>query len=238
MPAASPRLLVLDTATETLHLGLVVGEQVHAHSAEGGASASATLLPAVLKLLADAGLKPAQLDAIGFGRGPGAFTGLRTACAVAQGLAFGVRRPVIPIETLLAVAEHARALGAGPEVWALNDARMGEIYAARYSHRAGMWQVVEPPALYSPAALLQRLEQEPADVALAGNALEVHAPALAAEAARPRWPQAVPNATALAALARTAWARGETVDASQALPLYVRDKVALTTAEREAKAAA
>ena len=228
---------MLDTATETMHLGLVDGERLHAMAAEGGASASATLLPAVLKLLADAGLQVADLDAIGFGRGPGAFTGLRTACAVAQGLAFGAQRPVIAIETLLAVAEHARALGAGPEIWALNDARMGEIYAARYSHRAGVWQVVAPPALYTPPALIERLAREPAEVALAGNALKVHAQTLAT-LALPCWPDAEPNAAALAALARTAWARGETLDAEQALPLYVRDKVALTTAERETKAAA
>lgn len=237
MSAASPRLLVIDTATETMHLCLVAGERLYAVAAEGGASASTTLLPAVQKLLVDAQLQVADLDAIGFGRGPGAFTGLRTACAVAQGLAFGARRPVIAIDTLLAVAEHARALGAGPELWALNDARMGEIYAARYAHRAGVWQVVEPPVLYTPPALVERLARESADVALAGNALKVHVEALA-PLRLPRWPDAAPVAAALAALARTAWARGETLDPEQALPLYVRDKVALTTAEREAKVAA
>lgn len=234
---STPRLLVLDTATETMHLGLLVGERLHAVAAAGGASASATLLPAVLQLLADAGLTVRELDAVAFGRGPGAFTGLRTACAVAQGLAFGVQCPVIALETLLAVAEHARAQGAGPEVWALNDARMGEVYAARYAHRAGTWQVLVPPALYTPAALLERLAAEANDVALAGNALKAHADALAPVSRRSCWPSAEPNAAALAALARTAWARGETLDAAHALPLYVREKVAMTTAEREVVAA-
>lgn len=235
MPAQT-RLLVLDTATEVMHLGLLVGDELRARASEGGAMASATLLPAVLALLAEAGLTPRELDAVAFGRGPGAFTGLRTACAVAQGLAFGADCPVIAIDTLLAVAEHARAQGAGPEVWALNDARMGEIYAARYAHRAGTWQMQEPPALYAPEVLVARLQREPVEVALAGNALGVHADALAA-LPHPRWPEARPAAAALAVLARTAWARGETLKPEQALPVYVRDKVALTTAERAAKVA-
>jgi tRNA threonylcarbamoyladenosine biosynthesis protein TsaB len=111
---------------------------------------------------------------------------------------------------------------------------MGEIYAARYAHRAGTWQTLVPPALYTPAALVERLLAEPGDVALAGNALKLHVEALAPLSHRSCWPQAEPNAAALATLARTAWARGETLDAERALPLYVRDKVALTTAEREA----
>ena len=97
-------LLAFDTATEQMNIALSVHGVVTVHEAAGGALASATLIPAILALLAAAGLTLREVDAIGFGRGPGAFTGLRTACSVAQGLAFGADRPVLAIDTLLAYA--------------------------------------------------------------------------------------------------------------------------------------
>ena len=228
---SSPRLLALDTATETLHLALVQGDQVLTRALPGGALSSASLLPAVAEPLA-------QLDAIGFGRGPGAFTGLRSACSVSQGLALGLDRPLIAIDTLAAVAEAAFQRGAGAQIWALLDARMGEIYAAQWRRLApGHWVApddladgVDPaPGRYVPAALLQSIEAAPAD--LAGPGLDAHADALAAAPGR-RFAAALPDGAALAVLARAAHARGEWIDPSQALPLYVRDKVAQTTAER------
>ena len=111
-------------------MGVAVGERQWLHTGPGAAQSSATLIPAALELLAQAGLALAELDAIVFGRGPGSFTGLRTACAVAQGLAAGAGRPVLPVDTLLAVAEeaahqHAAAGHARPtRVSAWLDARM------------------------------------------------------------------------------------------------------------------
>ena len=102
--------LAFDTATEHLSIALQVGDRVWSHDGAGGALASSTLIPGVMDLLAQAGVGLRDLDAIAFGRGPGAFTGLRTACSVAQGLALGVDKPVLPIDTLLAVAEDARSL--------------------------------------------------------------------------------------------------------------------------------
>jgi tRNA threonylcarbamoyladenosine biosynthesis protein TsaB len=235
---SSPRLLALDTATETLHLAVVQGDRVLTRALPGGALSSASLLPAVADLLAQAGWALAQLDAIAFGRGPGAFTGLRGACSVSQGLALGLDRPLIAIDTLAAVAEAGFQQGAGEQVWALLDARMDEIYAARWSRLApghwaaseGLTEAVDPaPHLYAPAALLQAIEAAPAD--LAGPGLDAHAAALASAAGR-RFAAALPDGAALAVLARSAHARGEWIDPSQALPLYVRDKVAQTTAER------
>lgn len=243
-PAAPhPTLLALDTATETLHLALLAGGRARAHQTTGGAQASATLLPAIQALLADAGLSWSDLDAIAFGRGPGAFTGLRTAAAVTQGLAFGTARPVIALDTLLAVAEDARqsAAAAGTPlglVWAATDARMGEVYAAAYHWADAHWQTVAEPMLLSPVGLLAQIQAGPADVALAGNAWLAHAEVLTAlPASVSRWPEAAPRGPALLALAQAAWAAGDTLDAAQALPLYVRDKVAQTTAERAALAA-
>ncbi|MEY8878563.1 MAG: tRNA (adenosine(37)-N6)-threonylcarbamoyltransferase complex dimerization subunit type 1 TsaB [Leptothrix sp. (in: b-proteobacteria)] len=238
-------LLAIDASTDTVHLALSVGAAVRTRALPAGAQASAVLLPAVQALLAEAQLALTALDAVAFGRGPGAFTGLRTAAAVAQGLACGIDRPVLALDTLAVVAESARRAGAPSGcVWAAIDARMGEIYAAPWQHQAdGTWLALADVALYSPASLADRLNAAFADAtvptrptALAGNALLVHGAALedglGAAASISRWPQAVPDGEALAALAQAAWLAGQQIDPALALPLYVRDKVAQTTAER------
>jgi len=232
-PLPAPRvLLAFDTATERMSLALAVGDEHWTHEAPGGALASATLLPALLALLAQAGLTPRDLGAVAFGRGPGAFTGLRTACAVAQGLAFGAGVPVLPIDTLLAIAEDARAGAAALRVWATLDARMDEVYAAQYAWKDGAWQVLDAPALLSPQALNERWQAQAPDC-VAGNALIAFGARLHTGAALLR-PEARPNAAAMLPLARALWSRGGAVEAAAALPLYVRDKVAQTTAERAA----
>ncbi len=233
----SPCLLAFDTATEQLSIALAVRGTVFAHEGTGGAQASATLIPAILALLADAGVALADLDAIAFGRGPGAFTGLRTACSVAQGLAFGAGKPVLPIDSLLAVAEDARGDDTrAQQVWVAMDARMNEIYAAQYAFAGGRWATLTAPLLTTADALNARWRVQPPDV-VAGNALAVFAAQLATGAARCA-PQALPRARAMLPLARALWAAGGAVDAALALPLYVRDKVAQTTLERDAARAA
>jgi len=234
----SARLLVLDTASETLHLGLAHAGGESVRALPGGAQSSAALLPALKSLLDEAGLGWRDLDALGVGIGPGAFTGVRGACAVAQGLAYGAGLPVLRIDTLMAVAEAARQAGAGDELWVAVDARMGEAYAAHYRRDAhDGWQVVAAPALHDPAVLAARLAAGAAPVPVAGSSLVAHPDAWASLRA-PRWPQAVAHGAALLALARAAWSRGEAGDAAEALPLYVRDKVAQTTAERAAERSA
>lgn len=228
-------LLAFDTATERMSVALAVGAEVSLHEGEGGALASATLLPVILELLARADLKVRDLDAIAFGRGPGAFTGLRTACSVAQGLALGAARPVLPIDTLLAVAEDARtAAGAGAplRVWVAMDARMGEIYAAQYAFANARWQVLDAPMLTTPEALNQRWSEQ-APQAVAGSALAAFGERLRTQGAACS-PAALPRAAGMIPLARALWGAGGAVDAALALPLYLRDKVAQTSAERDA----
>ena len=126
-----PRLIAFDTSTERMAVALQSAAGAALLDEAGGAAASATLLPRIARLLADAQLVHADLDFIAFGRGPGAFTGLRTACSVAQGLAFGAGRPVLPIDSLLVVAEDARVQAGAPgpfDVGVAMDARMDEIY--------------------------------------------------------------------------------------------------------------
>jgi tRNA threonylcarbamoyladenosine biosynthesis protein TsaB len=209
--------------------------------AAGGAAASAALLPLVHGLLAQARLTLADLDAVAFGRGPGAFTGLRTACAVAQGLGLGLARPLLPIDSLLIVAEDARAQAAPDatafEVGVAMDARMDEVYAGRYRWQDGHWQVLQAPALYSLPALAEAWAGT-ARQAVAGSALAAFGPRLGLPAGGVRVEAERDRAGALLRLALQAARAGQGVDAAAALPLYLRDKVALTSAEREAARAA
>lgn len=233
---AKPCLLVLDTATEVVHLALVQGDQVQTLAVGGGAQASSSTLPALQTLLADAGLRWSQLDAIAFGRGPGAFTGLRTACSLAQGLALAAECPVISLDTLMAVAEDARqsdpsSWAEGDTLWVAQDARMGEVYVAAYRWLGNHWQSDTEPSLWALGVPHDRWADTPGQHRVAGNALLAH-PSAFEGLTEATWPQAAPRGAALAALARQAWARGELLDAALALPLYVRDKVAQTTAER------
>jgi tRNA threonylcarbamoyladenosine biosynthesis protein TsaB len=225
-------LLAFDTATEHLSIAVAARGRVLTHEAPGGAQASARLIPAILELLAQAGVTLRELDAIAFGRGPGAFTGLRTACSVAQGLAFGANKPVLPIDTLLAVAEDARAGRDALRVWVAMDARMNEVYAAQYEFAAGAWSTLDAPMLAAPEVLNDRWQREPPQL-VAGSALAAFGSRLLVGPAL-LVPDALPRAAAMLPLARALWARGGGVDAAQALPLYLRDKVAQTTAEREA----
>ena len=229
-------LLAFDTATEQMSIALAVADRVWTHESAGGALASAALIPSILRLLSQAGMTLRELDAIAFGCGPGAFTGLRTACSVAQGLAFGANKPVLPIDTLLAVAEDARAGSAAWHGWVTMDARMDEVYAGHYRFAAGQWEVLGAPRLTTPQALNVLWQAAPPD-AVAGNALAAFGDRLQAGAAR-RFDLAMPRAAAMLPLARRLWAQGAAVDAALALPTYLRDKVALTTAEREAAQAA
>ena len=148
------RLLAFDTSTEQLAIAVAGPAGERTLLLPGGAQASAALLPAVHRLLAEAGLRLQDLDAIAFGQGPGAFTGLRTSCAVAQGLGFGLDRPLLPLDSLLLVAEDARAQHPGDDdVVVVMDARMDEIYGGRYRWDGSRWQVLAAPALYTlPAA--------------------------------------------------------------------------------------
>ena len=243
MPAAAPTppdtLLAFDTSTERMAVAVQTPAGHWLDDAEGGAAASAALLPAIQALLQRAGRGMADVAAIAFGQGPGAFTGLRTSCAVAQGLAFGLGRPVLPVDSLLLVAEQARQNrgeggGAAFEIAVVMDARMGELYAGRYRWAAGRWQVLQPPGLWAPAALAEAWSALPpvaatgSGLALLGAGFDTACPGAWRIDAGPA------RAAALIALAAQAWADGGGVDAAQALPLYLRDKVAQTTAEREA----
>jgi len=235
LPCTCPvNLLAFDTSTETMSIALGWDEggqpRVLRVQEPGGAKASAGLIPAVQSLLSQAGLSLGELDAIVFGRGPGSFTGLRTACAVAQGLAFGADIPVLPVDTLLAVAEEARAVAGAERVVALLDARMDEVYWAGYAIDGSAWRREGDYCLGAPESV-----QPAPGWALAGNVFAAYGDRIAPDAARI---EALPTAGALLRLAPALLAAGHALPAAGALPLYIRDKVAQTTEERAAQRAA
>lgn len=220
------KLLAIDTSTETLSVAVGSGSgECLSFIGPGGATASTTLIPQVLRLMGEAGWTFGMLDAIVFGAGPGSFTGLRTACSVAQGLAFGADLPVLPADTLQAVAEEARHATGVTQVHAVLDARMDEIYAAAWAWESGVWGPLGAATLGKPEQLVVAQ-----GMAVAGNAFAAYG----ARLERPGSPQhvALPAAAAMMRLAPALWAAGCAVPAAQAMPHYIRDKVAKTTDER------
>ncbi|RKP54631.1 tRNA (adenosine(37)-N6)-threonylcarbamoyltransferase complex dimerization subunit type 1 TsaB [Pararobbsia silviterrae] len=235
-------LLALDTSTEFCSVALGVAphrdatafSSVHVRHEATGSVSSTRLLPAVGEVLDEAGVMLADCDAIAFGAGPGSFTGLRTATGAAQGLAFGAARPVIPVSTLMACAEAARTRDTGAAcVLVAMDARMDEAYWAIYawSDDDGDWRVVSAPALARADAIVAPDTR----FTLAGNAYAAFGARLGAAAqAASIDAEALPHAASIASIALRAWRRGAAIDPALAAPEYIRDKVAQTTAEREA----
>jgi tRNA threonylcarbamoyladenosine biosynthesis protein TsaB len=221
------KILALDTATEACSVALKIDGNTLARYVELERGHAEHLLPMIDELLGEAGVALGSLDAIAFGRGPGAFTGVRLAASVAQGLAFGAGVGVVPVSDLAAVAQRAVGLSPGiARVLVVNDARMREIYWATFAatdtvealseERVGPGsEVVVPP--FSPgeswiaAGRGLRVSPDLAEHCRQAGAI-VHADLL-------------PRATEVLLLAQPRVAAGELLPAERALPVYVRDKV-------------
>lgn len=230
-----PIILAIETSSELASCALLDGERVAWRESSGVRTHSQSVLPMVQELLAEAGIGLAACDAIAFGAGPGSFTGVRTACGVAQGLAFGARLPVLPLVTLEAMAEACRARTGASEVLAVLDARMGEVYWAQYRYDNG-WRVVAEPALCAPEAVAPLAAD---GLAACGNGFAAYPEGFAGRTfAQGALADIMPHARELAVLAAAALAEGKAVDAAHAQPLYLRNKVAYTFAERQAMNAA
>lgn len=244
-------LLALETSSSRCGVALLraAGGDVDILSLEheGTQEHAERLLPMARDLLNQAGLTPGDLDAVAFGQGPGGFTGLRVACGVAQGIALAEDIPVIPVVSHLAVAARVPARPDQVVVTAL-DARMSEVYLAVYRRLDGAsddtdWQVLQPPVLIAAAEVIPWVEGHIGQwrsltglalaPLLAGDAWTVYATLMTPRADWPRYDAARPDVRDVARLARQAWLRGESLPAELAAPLYVRDKVAYTTAERQ-----
>lgn len=192
---------------------------------------SERVLPMVDAALSKAGLILGDIDLFAFGAGPGSFTGLRIACGVAQGLAYGKGKQVVPVGNLRAVAAGALMKSVqGDLLLAAIDARMNEAYCAIYRRDMQVTEI-RGPSLQRPASLVQLAADEAVDI-VAGNALVTFAGVWPQGA---RWialPDATSSAASIATLARLDAARGLAVNPEHAAPVYVRDHVALTIEER------
>lgn len=224
-------LLALDTATEACSVALLVGDELTERSDILPRRHAEHVLPMADSLLAEAGLARSQLDGIAVGRGPGAFTGVRLAVSVAQGLAFALDRPAVTVSSLAALAMEAPPDDAA--VLAVIDARMGEIYAGTFRRTVdGLVEAIDAERVCKPEALV--LPEAPA-WNVVGTGWGEYASILEnALPDPPRWAAAqyFPQARHVVRLAAPEFAAGHTLAPEEVLPVYLRDKVAQTLRER------
>jgi tRNA threonylcarbamoyladenosine biosynthesis protein TsaB len=228
------KLLALDTATELCSAALLHEDELLVREELIGRGHAERLLPMVESLLAEAGLVIGALDALAVGRGPGTFTGVRVAVAMAQGLAMGADLPVVPVSDLAALAAAALRRDAAHPVLACLDARMNELYWGLYGLDQATVGAVDP---WQPgfARVVEHLSA-PAAVSLpeglrctvAGSGWAVDS-ALATRYERQvalALPALLPSAREIARLAAVGLANGDAVSASALAPVYLRDDVA------------
>jgi tRNA threonylcarbamoyladenosine biosynthesis protein TsaB len=224
-------LLAIETSTELCSAAILRGDELLLEEALAPNQHAERLAPMIRRLLARAGLATKDMDAFAFGQGPGSFTGLRIACGMAQGLAFGAGRPVVPVPSLVALAEQSNA----SRVIVGLDARMGETYLAAYSRMGGDWEAAIEPGLFPRGALPPLPGRDWVATGSGFDAFDWLQGAYGSQVAH-RILGDLPRAGSVARVAARRLARGEGVRAEEAAPLYLREKVALTTAERHAAA--
>jgi tRNA threonylcarbamoyladenosine biosynthesis protein TsaB len=225
-------ILALDTSTEACSVALHAESEIREHFKLAPREHAKLILPMVDALLAETGLSLSQLDAIAFGCGPGAFTGLRIAAGVAQGLAFGADLPVLPISTLAALAQGAHTDLGAARVLAALDARMSEVYWGVYQiNGSGVMELHGAEEVCEPEHVALPDEGEWQGVGSGwkeyGAALQARCGALVHTVAAER----LPRARDIALLARVAFQRGLSVSAEQAVPVYLRNQVAWARGE-------
>jgi len=226
-------LLALDTSTEYLSLALKLGDNIFTHYQAAGSASSQLVLPQIQILLDSANIKLGDLDGIAFGAGPGAFTGVRIASGVAQGLGYGANLPIVGINTLTAVAEES---GQDKVVVCL-DARMGEIYHAALIKHNGVWLEISETIVCKPQ-VSPVLESN--DWVGAGGGWAAYKEVLMqiysnhlSQSVNNVLPDITPTAEAILRLAQPVFEAGQAKPAMHAMPIYIRNRVALTTLERE-----
>ena len=223
-------LLALDTATEACSAALLHEGEVVYRSEVIPREHAQRILPMLQELMLERGIALGDVDALVFGRGPGAFTGVRIATGMVQGLAFASGKPVIAISNLAALAQRAWREHQAEYVAAAIDARMDEVYWGVFALNDGVMRPLCDERVCAPEQVELPLETGQADVAGAGTGWHL-ADRLAVKPSR-YWSDMLPDARDLLALALPRWLAGEVLDAADAQPIYLRDKVATPKAQR------
>ncbi len=226
------KLLALDTATEACSVALNSDGDVLEHYEVIPRRHSRELLPMIDRILGDAGFTLQQMDALAFGRGPGAFTGLRVATAMVQGLAFAVDCPVIPVSTLAALAQQGYRCYQASSVVSVIDARMDEVYWGAFVEQQGVMtsvceeQVTKPELLDLPSVF----QTKTAFGMGTGWGFYDRLPVTVQQ----HDSSALPHAADMVMIAAQDFLQGNVLPAEEAMPVYLRDKVALKKNERQA----
>ena len=223
------KLLALDASTEFLSLAVRDGKNLYTHDQNTGQAASQFILPQIRNLLEKAKLKLPDLDGVVFGAGPGSFTGVRVACGVAQGLGFGANIPVVGINVLAALAQASGA----DRVIVATDARMGEVYHGAFERKGNEWTEICGAGVYKPDAVPKIKGSGWMGV---GTGWRVYDEILSQQYqgnVDNKLPDVTPAAEAIMALAMPIFKAGLARPASEAKPIYIRNRVALTSKERE-----
>lgn len=223
------KLLALDASTEFLSLAIHTDENTFNYNQHVGQAASQIILPQIQRLLDAANFELKDLDGIAFGAGPGSFTGVRIACGVAQGLAFGANIPVVGVNVLMALAQASGA----DRVIAATDARMSEVYHAVYERNDDGWLELHAAGVYKPSDVPAVSGSGWVGV---GTAWKVYDEVLSQQYQHNierTHPEMTPMADSIAALAMPLFEAGFVSQASEAKPIYIRNRVALTSKERE-----
>ncbi|MFV0575635.1 MAG: tRNA (adenosine(37)-N6)-threonylcarbamoyltransferase complex dimerization subunit type 1 TsaB [Vibrio sp.] len=232
----SAKILALDTSTENCSVALMIGDQIITRSEVAPRDHTKKILPMVDEVLKEAGVTLQELDALAFGRGPGSFTGVRIGIGIAQGLAFGAELPMIGISTLAAMSQAAFRVHQAENVVAAIDARMGEVYWGQYQRQTnGEWQAVElnigqesgePECVIPPQEVAANVVASDQTWTQVGTGWDAYSEQLT------NFPFALqnsdvlyPEAQDIVVLAQHEWQKGNTVEAEQASPTYLRDKV-------------
>jgi tRNA threonylcarbamoyladenosine biosynthesis protein TsaB len=235
----TPIILAIETATEACSAALAIGDNIITRFEIAPREHTKRILNMMDDVLAQAGVKLAQVDAVAFSRGPGAFTGVRIATGVAHGVALSIDKPLLPISTLAAIAQQMQEEQGAEHCLAALDARMEEVYWGTYSIENGLMtlqgaEAVNKPEILQLATLLS--SEATIEWVAAGSGWDAYEQQLTVEniSNLKKVDNILPSAQYIARLAIKDYQAGKAVDAEQAQPIYLRDKVAQTIAERSA----
>ena len=234
----TPIILAIETATEACSAALAIGDNIITRFVIAPREHTKLILSMMDDVLKDAGVKLAQVDAIAFSRGPGAFTGVRIATGVAHGVSLAIDKPLLPISTLAAIAQQMHEEQGADCCLPAIDARMREVYWGKYLLKNGLMVLQHEEAVNKPdvlqATCIYLIEAEKSEWFVAGSGWDEYTEQLNIEALSTvkKIDNILPSAKYIARLAVEDWKQGKTVAVEQAQPIYLRDKVAQTIAER------